>query len=163
MSDTPRLNVVLVAPEIPPNTGNIARLTAATGCRLHLVEPLGFSLEDRYVRRAGLDYWPHVDLRVHPSWEALVAAERPERDRTWLFSTKGSRSHWEADYRPGDFLVFGREADGLPERLLGELEDRIVTIPHDRRRVRSLNLANSVAVAVYEALRPHRTPAAPAE
>jgi len=149
----PRLNLVLVAPEIPPNTGNAARMTAATGSRLHLVEPLGFSLENRYVRRAGLDYWPHVDLRVHASWEALLESEAPDPARLWLFSAHAERSFREPTYRRGDWLVFGSESAGLPDDLRRRYADRLLRIPMDRSHVRSLNLANSAAVAVYEALR----------
>ena len=150
---SPHLNLVLVEPEIPPNTGNVARLAAATGCRLHLVGPLGFSLEDRYLRRAGLDYWPHVDLRVHADWDGFVSAEHPPPDRSWFFSARAERSFRAADYRTGDWLVFGSESDGLPEPLRARYADRLLFIPMDRSRVRSLNLANSVAVAVYEGLR----------
>ena len=149
----PRFHLVLVEPEIPPNTGNVARLAAATGCRLHLVGPLGFSLEDRYLRRAGLDYWPHVDLRVHEAWEALIDAERPSQDRLWLFSAHAERSFRSPRYQAGDWLVFGGESAGLPSALQTRYADRLLNIPMDRTRVRSLNLANSVAVAVYEGLR----------
>jgi len=153
MMTAPRFHLVLVEPEIPPNTGNVARLAAATGCRLHLVAPLGFSLEDRYLRRAGLDYWPHVDLRVHDDWDALVQAERPGEARMWLFSARAERSFRSPTYRRGDWLVFGGESDGLPAALRARYVDRLLAIPMDQTRVRSLNLANSVAVAVYEGLR----------
>ncbi len=149
----PRLHVVLVEPEIPPNTGNVARLTAGAGCRLHLVEPLGFSLEDRYLRRAGLDYWPQVDLRVHSSWDALLKAEAPDRDRMWFFSAHAERSFRDLPWQAGDWLVFGGESGGLPQGLRERYFDRSVKIPMDRGTVRSLNLANAVAVGVYEALR----------
>ncbi len=153
MLGPPRLHVVLVCPEIPPNTGNIARLTAGAGCRLHLIEPLGFSLEDRQVRRAGLDYWPHVDKRLHTSWEAFVEAEDPAEERMWFFTAEAERSFRAQPYRRGDWLIFGRESVGLPPELRQAYPDRGVHIPMHRTLVRSLNLANSVAVAVYEALR----------
>ena len=151
--NSPALHVVLVHPEIPPNTGNIARLTAGARCRLHLVEPLGFSLEDRHVRRAGLDYWPHVDKRVHPSWTAFLESETPRRDRMWFFTTEAPTSFRDGDYEAGDWLVFGQESVGLPAGIRQEFSDRSLRIPMDRTKVRSLNLANSVAVAIYEALR----------
>lgn len=146
----PVLHVVLVAPEIPPNTGNVARLCAATRCRLHLVEPLGFRVEDRYLRRAGLDYWEHVDLRTWASLDALMEAE-PE-GRFFLYSSRVHRPYTRAAYRFGDRLVFGCETRGLPEPLLARFADRAYTIPM-WGPVRSLNLSTSVGIVVYEALR----------
>lgn len=151
----PPLEVVLVAPEIPPNTGNVARLCACTGSRLHLVAPLGFSLTDKDLRRAGLDYWSHVHVRTWGSFEELEAARDlggAGRGAVHLFSSAGVRTHVEARFRPGDLLVFGRESRGLPPELLERYSDRTVRLPMlDGRR--SLNLASSAAIGVYEALR----------
>ena len=144
------LNVVLVAPEIPQNTGNIARTCAATGSVLHLVKPLGFDISERAVRRAGLDYWHLVDVRVYGDLEELFI--RNEIGQMRLFSTKAPRSYAEAEYRDGCFLFFGRETRGLPEEFLEAYRDDCVRIPM-RSEARSLNLSNSVAVGVFEALR----------
>ena len=149
------LSVVLVQPEIHQNTGNIARTCAATGARLHLVRPLGFEVTDRALKRAGLDYWYALDVQIWDSLEAFLSAHG--RDRLWLFSTKAPRSYTEAEYRDGDFLVFGPESRGLPEPLLEERRDRCVRIPM-LPGTRSLNLSNSAAIAVYEALRQHAFP-----
>lgn len=149
----PGIDVVLVHPEIPHNSGCAGRLTAAMGARLHLVEPLGFSLEDRYLKRAGLDYWPLVDLSVHPSVEACFdelrgRSDRPFEERLRLFSARGGESLREVTFHQGDILVFGSESKGLPAELLEAYADRRVRIPiHDG--VRSINLANAVAIAVY--------------
>ena len=148
---TPRLHVVLVAPEIPPNTGTTARLCAATGSRLHLVGPLGFSLEDRYLRRAGLDYWPHVDVELHEDWNAFRG--RHPNARLRLFSARAPRSYTSAAYESGDFLVFGGETRGLPHEILEQYAGQTYAIPMSSRAVRSLNLANAVAIVVYEGLR----------
>lgn len=145
------MHVVLVEPEIPPNTGNIARTCAATRTRLHLVEPLGFSLDDRYVRRAGLDYWPLVDLTVHPDWEAVERA-LADAGAFHFFTSHGGTRYSDIQYGPDDVLVFGRESVGLPESLLAAHPDECRVIPM-APGVRSLNLSNSVAIAVYEAQR----------
>ncbi len=147
-------HVLLVEPEIPPNTGNVARLCAATQSRLHLIEPLGFRIDEHAVRRAGLDYWPLVDLRTHPSYQTAtttIRAEAPET-RFWLFTGKASRSYLDVGFRPGDALVFGKESVGLPEELLAATPEALVGIP-TLGAVRSLNLANAVSIALYEALR----------
>jgi tRNA (cytidine/uridine-2'-O-)-methyltransferase len=145
---------VLVEPEIPPNTGNIARLAAATGAPLHLVGPLGFRIDDRSVRRAGLDYWHLVDLRRHLDFPHFLHAFRGESPggQLHLFSAKCKQSYLRARFAPGDALVFGRESVGLPEALLEQHEDRVLAIP-TLGAVRSLNLANAVGIALYEALR----------
>ncbi|GIW44570.1 MAG: putative tRNA (cytidine(34)-2'-O)-methyltransferase [Candidatus Binatia bacterium] len=156
MSEHPLLHVVLVAPEIPQNTGSIARLCAATYCRLHLVRPLGFSLEDRYLKRAGLDYWPYVDLQVHDHWEGCATQLGGDSRQFYFFSARAERTYWSARYRPGDVLVFGSETRGLPEELRRQYADRLYVIPIDHPRVRSLNLSNAVAIVVYEALRQMR-------
>lgn len=145
-------HVVLVEPEIPPNTGNIARLCAATRTPLHLVGKLGFRIDEHAVRRAGLDYWHLVDVRQHPDLIAAEATLPGGAARSWLFSGKSSRSYLDAALRPGDALVFGKESAGLPESLLAERPERVLAIP-TLGAVRSLNLANSVAIALYEALR----------
>jgi len=146
-----QFHVVLVHPEIPPNTGNIARLCAATGAHLHLVEPLGFALEDRYLRRAGLDYWPAVEVTLHASLDDLALHLTPSRWR--LFTTRGERHHSDLVYQPGDVLMFGRETRGLGEALCARYPDQLVRIPMRPGAVRSLNLANAVAIGLYEALR----------
>lgn len=147
----PVLHVVLVAPEIPPNTGSIARLCAATGTCLHLVRPLGFSLDDRYLKRAGLDYWPHVHVHVYDDWQQFVQQRQPER--LHLFSARAPRSYLRAAYARGDFLVFGCETKGLPAPLLAAYRDATYVIPIANPQVRSLNLSNAVSIVVYEALR----------
>lgn len=147
----PPLHVVLVEPEIPPNTGNIARTCAATGTCLHLVHPLGFEISDKHLKRAGLDYWPHVRLREHASFETFLA-DAP-RARLWYFSKKAERGLYDADFRPGDRLVFGPETRGLPEPLLEKAGARALRLPMRGTAVRSLNLGTSVGVALYEALR----------
>lgn len=144
------MHIVLYEPEIPQNTGNIARTCAATGSILHLVKPLGFSLEDRYLKRAGLDYWKLVECHVHERFEELLEAYPGARMH--FLSTKAPRGYTEAAYGPDDFLVFGRETRGLPESLLSRVYDRCLRIPMVPG-ARSLNLSNSVAIVLYEALR----------
>ena len=144
------MNIVLVNPEIPQNTGNIARTCAATGARLHLIEPLGFELSDRYLKRAGLDYWKLMQYEVHPSWEAFC--EKFPGACMHFATTKAPRDYCAAEYGPDDFLVFGRETRGLDEKLLAEHYESCIRIPM-RPDARSLNLSNSVAVVLYEALR----------
>jgi tRNA (cytidine/uridine-2'-O-)-methyltransferase len=146
--------IVLVEPEIPPNTGNIARLCAATGSHLHLVEPLGFSIDAHAVRRAGLDYWHLVEVTTHSSYAAARSAIDARRAgaRHYLFSGKAQRSYLDVAFQPGDALVFGKESVGLPESLLAAHAAELVGIP-TLGAVRSLNLANAVAIALYEALR----------
>jgi len=147
----PVLHVVLVQPEIPPNTGSIARLCAATNLRLHLVGPLGFSLEDRYLKRAGLDYWPFVDLRVYPNWEQFDTPHHGGRYA--LFSARAKKSYLALPPAAGTYLIFGSETRGLPTALLEAHQEAIYTIPIFNRNVRSLNLSNAVSIVVYDALR----------
>ena len=151
----PMLHIVLVEPEIPQNTGNIARTCAATGAVLHLIEPLGFDISASAVKRAGLDYWNLVDVRVYSSLEEFFRRNNVEQKR--LFSTKAPRAYTEADYIDGCFLFFGKETKGLPESFLAEHYEDCVRIPM-REEARSLNLSNSVAVAVFEALRQQNFP-----
>ncbi len=143
--------MVLVAPEIPQNTGNIGRLCLAAGARLHLVEPLGFEIDEKQLRRAGLDYWEHVDLRVWSSFDELCS-DAVAGARFWFFTTKVQRDYWDIEYARGDYLVFGRETKGLPESMLAEHAESCVTIPM-AEDVRSINLATSVGIGTYEALR----------
>ncbi len=146
-------NVVLVQPEIPPNTGNVIRLCANTGCTLHLIEPLGFSLEDRLLRRAGLDYHEYAPLRCHASWAAFIASEQPDVQRCFAFTTRASRPFSQVEWRAGDWLVFGNETAGLPDDLRDAWPSaQRVRLPM-RAGQRSLNLSNAVAVAVFEAWR----------
>jgi len=147
----PALHVVLVRPEIPQNTGSIARLVAATKSRLHLIGPLGFSLEDRYLKRAGLDYWPLVDLRTYAGWDQFASARPPASFK--FFSTHAVQSYLDAAYKRGDYLVFGNETQGLGTDFLHDRKERTYRIPIFEPGVRSLNLANAVAIVVYEALR----------
>ncbi|HOB53153.1 MAG TPA: tRNA (cytidine(34)-2'-O)-methyltransferase [Acidobacteriota bacterium] len=146
----PPLHIVLVRPLIPPNAGNVARLCAATGCALHLVEPLGFSLDDRQLKRAGLDYWEHVRVSVWPDFQHLQQAMDPRPFH--LFSSRVKRPYTQAPYGPGDVLVFGNEENGLPDDLLLAHADNTYTIPM-WGAVRSLNLSTSVGIVTYEALR----------
>ena len=147
----PPFNLVLVEPEIPPNTGNIARLCAATGSVLHLVGPLGFRLDNRSLRRAGLDYWPQVDLRRHASLEEFILAA--ERERLFLLSTSGAIPHTAAEFRAGDYLIFGSESRGLPEEFMEAHRAAVIGIPMRGSGVRSLNLATAAAIVLYEGLR----------
>ena len=146
------LNVVLVEPEIPPNTGNVARLCAATGVTLHLIEPLGFRLDDAQFKRAGLDYWRHLSWHRWPNWLAFQDQLSPGA-RLWLIESKGPRHYAEVAYQPGDYLVFGRETAGLPEGIIARNPDSWLRIPMFEAQVRSLNLSNCVALVLYEALR----------
>jgi tRNA (cytidine/uridine-2'-O-)-methyltransferase len=146
-------HIVLVTPEIPPNTGNVIRLAANTGCTLHLVEPLGFSMEDRHMRRAGLDYHEYAEVRKHAGWEALLANERPEPERMFALSTRGTRRVHDVAFAPGDWLVFGSETAGLPPAVLESFAaGQRLRLPM-RPNQRSLNLSNAVAVTVFEAWR----------
>jgi tRNA (cytidine/uridine-2'-O-)-methyltransferase len=144
------LHIALVEPEIPPNTGNVARLCAATGCALHLIEPLGFRIDDRELKRAGLDYWHALNLVVHPSLDAFM--EATASFGRWFFSTKARRAYADAPFALGDFLVFGKETKGLPEKLLTRYPERALRIPMREGSVRSINLSTAAGIAAYGAL-----------
>lgn len=145
------MHIVFVEPEIPPNTGTTARLCAATNTSFHLVGPLGFSLEDRYLKRAGLDYWPYVDLHSYSDWTDFVHRRPP--GRLLAFSARATRSYTQVRYAPDDLLVFGSETRGLPDEIRTACADSLYTIPMQSPYVRSLNLANAAAIVLYEALR----------
>lgn len=148
------LHIVLVEPEIPPNTGNIARSCAATGSVLHLVKPLGFSIDDKSLKRAGLDYWPYVSVQVHESLDEFLREYRDRKDRMFLATTKGSRYYTDIEFRDGDMILFGRETAGLPRDLIEANRERSIRIPlSEDTRLRSLNLSNSVSIILFEALR----------
>ena len=157
---TSSLHVVLVEPEIHWNTGNAGRSCLAAGAQLHLVEPLGFTLDEREVRRAGLDYWPRVDPRVWPSWPAFEE-RMPELGEPFFFSAEASRDFWSVAYPERTVLVFGRESVGLSREVRERYRDRLVKIPILDPEIRSLNLSTSVALALYEVLRQQRTPTLP--
>jgi tRNA (cytidine/uridine-2'-O-)-methyltransferase len=145
------MHVVLYQPEIPPNTGSVARLCAATLTALHLIEPLGFKIDDKHLKRAGLDYWGFVDLRVHNSWEQFLHDNLGKR--LWYFSKKAQRSYTDAKFAEDDYLVFGPETRGLPEEWLALNAEHSLRIPMLGPGVRSLNLSNAVSIALYEGLR----------
>lgn len=146
------IHIVLVEPEIPPNTGNVARTCAATGSVLHLVRPLGFSLDEKSLRRAGLDYWPYVKLEVHDSLDDFL--DRYRNNRMWLSTTKGSRLFTEVEFRDEDMLLFGKETAGLPKTFIESNQDKTIRIPMSRdTRLRSFNLSNSASIVAFEALR----------
>ncbi len=144
------LNIVLYQPEIPPNTGNIGRLCHATGTRLHLIEPLGFSLNEKSLKRAGLDYWDELDVQIWANWDSFMNSV-PAAESLYFLTTKSERPYWEISFHKGDYLVFGPETRGLPESLISEHNDRALTIP--QKYGRSLNLATSVGIVLYEGIK----------
>jgi tRNA (cytidine/uridine-2'-O-)-methyltransferase len=146
------LHVVLFQPEIAPNTGNIGRMCALTCSRLHLIHPLGYVINDRNLRRAGMDYWKALDVHEHADWPAFRGSPHAPQ-RLWLFTTKSERSFWDVQYAAGDGLVFGNESSGAPAWMHDELADWRVTIPHANTALRSLNLSTAAGVACYEATR----------
>jgi tRNA (cytidine/uridine-2'-O-)-methyltransferase len=147
------LHVVLFQPEIPQNTGNIGRTCAITESRLHLIYPLGFEIRDKHLRRSGMDYWHNLDIRHHENWEAFKNSDDGPK-RLFLMTTKGARSYWDIEYEDGDGLVFGREGSGAPDWMHEEIgDDRRVLIPLYNDTLRSLNLATSAGIAVYEVMR----------
>lgn len=149
---SPLFRVVLVEPEIPNNTGNIGRTCICAQCELHLVGPLGYSLDDKYLKRAGLDYWPHLKYQSFDSWAEWEKDNLPADSAIYLFSTKATRSLYEIEFRPGDFLVFGKESKGLNPALLERFPNNTFRIPM-YGSIRSLNLANAVSIAIYEGVR----------
>lgn len=151
------LHIVLYEPKIPQNTGTIARATAALGHTLHLIEPLGFTLDDKQVKRAGLDYWPQVILKTHKSWHDFLACEEPAAGAIKLLTTKATRLHWDASFKAGDYLVFGSETAGLPESIHGKYPDQRFRLEMRNEALRSLNLATAVCAVQYEAERQIRT------
>jgi tRNA (cytidine/uridine-2'-O-)-methyltransferase len=146
------MNIVLVEPEIPPNTGNVARLCAATKSVLHLIEPFGFKLDDAQLKRAGMDYWQHVEWHRWKNWAAFTEA-LPAKARLWYIESNGSKYYSEARFKAEDYLVFGRETAGLPKELLEQNREQWLRIPMFNKQSRSLNLSNCVALVLYEALR----------
>lgn len=147
-------HIVLVQPEIPQNTGTIGRLCVSNDCMLHLIRPLGFSLDEKHLKRAGMDYWPHLKLQVYDNWEEFL--ERNPEAVLHFFSTRGATCFWDVKYHPGDYLVFGRESAGLPPDFYERYRDRLRQIPMNGSFHRSLNLANAASIALYEALRTNR-------
>ncbi|MPN32611.1 tRNA (cytidine(34)-2'-O)-methyltransferase [bioreactor metagenome] len=145
------LNIVLFQPEIPQNTGNIGRTCVLTDCKLHLIKPLGFSLDEKEIKRAGLDYWPHLQLEIHESYEDL--REKYKNNTFYFCSTKGEKYYHEVGFKEGDFLVFGRESKGLPDYIRNENIETLIKVPMINTTSRSLNLSNTVALIAYEALR----------
>ena len=148
------MNIVLLEPEIPPNTGNVARLCAATGSQLHLIGPLGFRLDDRELKRAGMDYWQHVEWRVWDDWEEFEA-ELSSGSQCWFVEQAGGKRYDQVNFGVADYLVFGRETAGLPRALLERNMETWVRIPMYNAQARSLNLANCVSLVLYESLRQH--------
>ncbi len=146
-----KLSIVLHRPEIPQNTGSIGRLCVNLGASLHLIKPIAFSLDEKYVRRAGLDYWQHVDLHVHDDWAAFLRTESPQR--FFFASTKGTKSYFDWTFENGDYVIFGSETSGLPPELYEQYADDLYSIPMPGEHYRSLNLSNSVAIIAYEAYR----------
>lgn len=144
-------NIVLIAPEIPQNTGTIGRLCVCTGARLHLIEPLGFKIDDAHLRRAGLDYWPYLDWHLYPDWEAFLKENQPQR--LVFLSSKTTQNFFDAQLQPGEYLVFGNEQHGLPVPFYERYAGSLYTLPMPGEHARCHNLANAAAIALYEALR----------
>lgn len=147
------LRIVLVHPEIPQNTGNIARLCVVNDLQLHLVHPLGYKIDDKSLRRAGMDYWKHLDLVEHADLDTFLAYQKEQSGKMWFLSTKTEESIWDASFSEGDWLVFGAESRGLPERLRSIVPDGWITLPMRGQFVRSLNLSSAASATAYEALR----------
>jgi len=150
--EEPNFNVVLIEPEIPQNTGSIGRLCLATGCRLHLVKPLGFSIDAQALKRAGLDYWEHLDVKIHETSEAFFDS-LPAESELVLIETRAGRTIYDTEFKKGTYLIFGKETTGLADWILGRYSAHLARIPMLHASVRSLNLSNAVSISVYEALR----------
>lgn len=146
------LHIVLFEPEIPQNTGNIGRLCAISETRLHLIHPLGFRISDKHLKRSGMDYWKDLDLVEHADWEAFENSDK-KPNRLWMFTTKATKSFWDVQYLDGDGLLFGNEGKGCPDWLHQRVGDNRLTIPHKNKTLRSINLATSAGIALFEALR----------
>ncbi len=146
-------HIVLVHPEIPQNTGAIGRLCVSTDTKLHLIEPLGFSLEDKYLKRAGMDYWNYLDKQIYPDWDAFLQANPDAEEKLFFLSTKGTKSFWDISYPEGSYFAFGNEGHGLPKPFYERYAEKLITIPMRGTFHRSLNLANSTAIMLFEALR----------
>lgn len=152
--DNPPLHIILHNPKMPQNTGNIGRMCAIVGARLHLIHPLGFIITDSRLKRAGMDYWYSLDVVHHKDWEAFKQSDKaPPLDRIWLFTTKSSRCFWDVQYKFGDGLMFGAEDCGVPEYVHNDIAEHRVKIPHFREGLRSLNLSTSAGIGAYEAMR----------
>lgn len=147
-------NVVLVNPEIPQNTGNIGRLCVSTDTKLHLIKPLGYSLEDKYLRRAGMDYWKYADKYIYENWQEFI--DKNPLSKCVFMSTKGEKSFWNHKFTPGSFLVFGNESRGFPKNFYNDYKKQLRTIPMNGKYKRSLNLANAVSISLFEALRQNK-------
>ena len=145
------MNIVLVAPSIPQNTGAIGRLCVCTGTRLHLIEPLGFIIDEPHLRRAGMDYWKHLDVTIHPDWQSFIESECPQR--MFFSSTKGEKHLYECEFQKDDYFVFGNESTGLPPHFYEDYKESLYQIPMPGKYNRSHNLANSVSIVLYEGLR----------
>lgn len=148
-------NIVLIEPEIPTNTGNIGRLSLASGANLHLVKPFGFDLDDKRLKRAGLDYWKHLTLFTYDNWEEFIDLHKNKE--MIFFSSHGDKDHWSVPFRNGQFLIFGKESVGLPKELIMNNKENVYKVPLYSEHIRSLNLANAVAIVVYEGLRNLKT------
>ncbi len=145
------INIVLYEAEIPQNTGNIARMCVSNNLTLHLIQPLGFEISDKYLKRSALDYWHHLDLKLYDSWGDFL--EKNAKARFWLLTTKSKKSYWDVEYKENDFLVFGPETRGLPEELLHANKNQAITVPMRSSKARSLNLASTAQTVFYEAFR----------
>ena len=145
------MNIVLVAPLIPQNTGAIGRLCVCTDSALHLIEPLGFEIDEKHIRRAGMDYWKHLDITIHKTWQDFIDSQKPSK--MFFLSTKGKKSLYDCQFKEDDYLVFGNESSGLTPELYKDFEDQLFIIPMPGEHNRSHNLANSVSIALYEGLR----------
>lgn len=152
-------NIVLFNPEIPQNTGNIGRMCASNECKLHLIKPLGFEISDKHIKRSAMDYWEHLEYEIYENWEDFKS--KNNGGSKWLLTTKSSKSYWDAEFKPGDYLIFGSESAGVPQDLHAELKNTSITIPMSSNKARSLNLASSAQTVYYEAFRQNNVIANP--